>query len=101
MEFKGTKGRWYLQEFTDVYTNIIRCDNGEHSTIYIASTLQSSSKETRYNALLMSKSPEMLEMLQKISIALEEIWNNDDSNYVFDLVDAVELDNLIKKATEL
>jgi hypothetical protein len=91
MKFKGTRGKWYLQKFTDVYTNIIRCDNGEHSTIYIASTLQSSSKETRFNALLMSKAPEMLEMLE---IVCTELYKTDNEL-------ATKVKQLIKEATEL
>lgn len=67
LEFKGTKGKWYLQEFTDSYTNIIRCNNGKGSeTLFLASTLQSSSPETRENAKLMAAAPDLLKALQKI-----------------------------------
>lgn len=59
-EFKGTKGKWYLQEYTDAYTHIVRCDNGEHQTLWVASTGQDSRKEARCNALLISKAPEMI-----------------------------------------
>jgi hypothetical protein len=61
-----TKGEWYLQKYTDAYTNIIRCDNGKHNTIYIAGTSQNSTPETRANARLMAAAPDLLEALQEI-----------------------------------
>lgn len=72
MEFKGTKGKWYLQEYTDAYTNIIRCDNGKNNTIYLASTSQCQNSEERYNAQVMAHSKEMLEMLQMWCMDMEE-----------------------------
>ena len=65
-EFKGTKGKWYLENYTDHYTNIVRCDNGVHNTIFLGSTTQCGGEEARANALLMSKAPEMLEMISEL-----------------------------------
>jgi hypothetical protein len=61
-----TKGEWYLQKYTDAYTNIVRCNNGKHETLFIASTPQSSLPEARANARLMSAAPDLLEALQDI-----------------------------------
>ncbi len=61
-----TKGQWYLQKYTDAYTNIIRCNNGKHETIFIASTSQSTLPETRANAKLMAAAPDLLEALQEV-----------------------------------
>lgn len=62
-----TKGEWYLQEYTDAYTNIIRCNKGNgFETIFIGYTGQNSSPETRANARLMAASPDLLEALQGI-----------------------------------
>lgn len=62
-----TKGEWYLQKLTDAYTNIIRCNNGKgHETLFIASTTQNTSPETRANARLMAAAPDLLEALQDI-----------------------------------
>lgn len=61
-----TKGEWYLQKYTDAYTNIIRCNNGKHETIFIAATPQSFLPEARANAMLMSAAPDLLEALKQI-----------------------------------
>jgi hypothetical protein len=62
-----TKGEWYLQEYTDAYTNIIRCNKGKgFETLFIAHTTQNTSPETRANARLMAASPDLLEALQEI-----------------------------------
>ena len=88
MEFKGTQGKWYMQEFTDVYTNIIRIKTENHDTIYVGSTPQDPKSESRYNALLMSKSLEMLEMLKDI----KDYLGSDKR---------MEVEQLIKEATKL
>lgn len=62
-----TKGEWYLQEYTDAYTNIVRCNNGKgHETLFIAATPQSNLPESRANARLMSAAPDLLESLKEI-----------------------------------
>ena len=62
LEFKGQKGRWYLQKFTDAYTNIIRCDDGKGmETIYLASTGQSTNEKERCNARLMAAAKDLFE----------------------------------------
>ena len=59
MELKSTKGKWYLQEFSDVYTNIIRCNDGKgFETLYIAN-LHGQGCNNRENAKLMASSPEL------------------------------------------
>lgn len=99
MEFLGTKGRWYLQEYTDAYTNIIRCDAGKgFETIYIASTLQSTNKETRYNAQIMAHAPQLLEMLQKI-VLVTDTYKGDFNDFKERYNS--EIKDLIKQATTI
>ncbi|MCT3788474.1 hypothetical protein HZQ67_13955 [Elizabethkingia anophelis] len=98
-EFKGTKGKWYLQEYTDSYTNIIRCDNGKGAdTIFLASTPQSTSPEERYNALLMSKAQEMLETL-KVLVSEFQVYKQ-NANGTSKCEAIIKAEELIKEATE-
>jgi hypothetical protein len=93
MEFKGTKGEWK----TDTYTSengretTIVCNldyNSERTDIHIRfSAIEETEKETnRANALLISKSPEMLEMLERVLTAK---------------FTTEEIKQLIKEATDL
>lgn len=64
MEFKGTKGEWYLQEYSDAYTNIIRVKTDTHDGIFLGSTSQNPNPEYRANAKLIASAPDLLEALQ-------------------------------------
>ena len=60
MEFKGTRGKWeYIYDGNDYCYDIVS-DYG-----LICSTMSAGIKD-RYNALLISKAPEMLELLQSL-----------------------------------
>ena len=83
MEFKGTKGRWYVSK---AYKTI----NDEKGFGIAQENGIRNSNEWDANALLISKAPEMLEMLKKI---LKED-NLSKSEYY-------EIKQLIKEATEL
>jgi hypothetical protein len=61
-----TKGEWYLQKHTDAYTNIVRCNNGKHETLFIASTPQNTLPEARANAKLMAAAPDLLTALRDV-----------------------------------
>jgi len=89
MEFKGTKGNWKPskqrgQKGSCILAQVF-CDE-EYLLSFKATEIQ---EEASYNALLVSKAPEMLEMLKQI----------DDEGY--DFCDWGGLDKLIKEATEL
>jgi hypothetical protein len=100
MEFRGTTGEWK----TDTYTSengretTIVCNtdyNSERTDIHIRfSAIEETEKQTnRANALLISKAPEMLEMLEKVRFYAEF------DSMRLDLYDGIE--QLIKEATEL
>ena len=80
MEFKGTKGKWEV------------CKTHKTITDYKGFTIAKeygirNSNEWKANALLMSKAPEMLEMLE---------WILSGQN-----IDNSEIEQLIKEATEI
>ena len=86
MEFKGTKGKWRINERA---SRNVRCDNG--ISIVNCSSGQSGDLEEqeKANALLISKAPEMLEMLKHLA------KNTPNKN------EYEKIEQLIKEATEL
>ena len=91
MEFKGTRGKWEYRYDGNDYRYDIVSDYG-----LICSTMSAGIKD-RYNALLISKAPEMLEMLKKLKDAMLELMEHQDGWEE----DYEELEKLIKEATEL
>lgn len=90
MEFKGTKGNWYVLEYGG-FVNIQ--DGAFYEDNSLLDFEEIGEREAMFNGLLMSKSPEMLEMLQDISTyKCDECIDSG-------LLDRVK--ELIKKATEL
>lgn len=88
MEFKGTKGKWEFSENGGVHVTTnsgMICD------------LITSSQKDKADALLISKAPEMLEMLKKLKDAMLELMEHQDGWEE----DYDELEKLIKEATEL
>jgi hypothetical protein len=82
MEFKGTKGKWEVtvsSEYSGDYS--IFAENGSATSF-----------EDKANALLISKAPEMLEMLNKVC---EKLKGNG-----FPMLQN-EIQQLIKEATEI
>jgi len=88
MEFKGTKGKW---EINPKASRNVRCNN---LTIANCSSGQNGENEIeeKANALLISKAPEMLEMLNKVC---EKLKGNG-----FPMLQN-EIQQLIKEATEI
>lgn len=90
MEFKGTKGKWstnnhcvFVGDEEKIGENIIcRLHMG---------TIKYMVEDQKYNALLISKAPEMLEMLKRV--INDRLWGSDD--------DIEDIEKLIKEATEL
>ena len=85
-EFKGTRGGWYVESMDDTFIR------SKASKVNIA-TMDGANwilNESRANALLISKAPEMLEMLQYL---------NRRGGLGLDIHNKIE--QLIKQATEL
>ena len=84
MDFKGTRGKWEYRYDGNDYCYDIVSDYG-----LICSTMSAGIKD-RYNALLISKAPEMLELLQSLV-----------SSEMTPLAIRKQAKQLIKEATEL
>ena len=100
-EFKGTKGKWKIEDIKSPYETTINSSeyriaevkhfDGKHFNDPIE-------KEAKFNALLISKAPEMLEML----IGLREIFDKYrvDNEQQFSKYKQ-PLEKLIKEATTI
>ena len=89
-QFKGTKGKWFVWREDIVITK----EDVEGDVICIKPQMKNSQKNWEANALLISKAPEMLEMLLRLIDRMEE---NDLGNF-----HSVKMaKELIKEATEL
>ena len=88
-QFKGTKGKWVVTLESDNRTVV----NGDHEVdISIDVWHWNEDIEGKANALLISKAPEMLEMLEELIITLKHYGEVEKLQ---------EVRNLIKEATEI
>jgi hypothetical protein len=90
MKFKGTKGKWQI-ELTNDYHEDCRINHIPNIGIYFDENSDIESEEIDANLLLISKAPEMLEMLIKCKNTLKDVYE----------CDVKEINQLIKEATEL
>lgn len=94
MEFKGTKGKWFIDKKKEHV-------NKFGSKVNVLSSTQAQELchvyNIDYNALLISKAPEMLEKLQEIV----DNWKsgNEDNFIMANLIDDAE--QIINEATEI
>lgn len=97
--FKGTKGKWVLEK-NDYYFEVASYDEKKSMRIihhlckhedYKDTVKLSLSKEANSNALLISKAPEMLEMLEYLI----------ESKLLYTTKAELDIIKLIKEATEL
>ena len=95
-EFKGTKGSWRQintmgnKQDKDCFYKVVRNENSNAIAEVKGVHYGIPNEECIYNALLISKAPEMLEML--IKLRDKEDW---------DINDFMDIEQLIKEATEL
>ena len=99
MEFKGTKGKWdSMYDFSKGWDGrklFIVNDNFENLNFICEITTNNDDDIETGNALLISKAPEMLEMLNKVNDYLLSKGSIRDHEYI------EEIEQLIKEATEL
>ena len=92
-EFKGTKSKWEIGK-TNNYHEDCRINHIPNIGIYFDENSDIEPEEIDANLLLISKAPEMLEMLNKLVERLEE-------NDLGRLKAVSQAKQLIKEATEL
>ncbi len=97
MEFKGTKGKWEINpkasrnvRFKNL--TIANCSSGQNGENEI---------EEKANALLISKAPEMLEMLNQLIIQIETFTKGNIGEIEYFEPEIKKAKQLIKEATEL
>ena len=96
-EFKGTKGKWKIKDIkstleTEINSSEYRIAEVKH---YKGKNFNDPiEKEAKANALLISKAPEMLEMIQSL-IEAKNNGNDWDSEELF-----IKAEVLIKESTE-
>ena len=112
-EFKGTKGKWNVSKETNInnfgveYFTIDFETSIECIDVYVDYRLSEEEKiiNGKANALLISKAPEMLEMLKLFTDFPDEDFKENESNnyYTFSvkISDMIKAKQLIKEATEL
>jgi hypothetical protein len=101
MEFKGTKGKWHIKNLHEpnkgkypAFEIDISTETEENMcTVWYAELF---AEQAKANALLISKAPEMLEML----IEFVERWDFVNS-HLFHNAEIEQARQLIKEATEL
>lgn len=95
MEFKGTKGKWFIK---DKQASIID-DKGQSVICWYGvatSTFEADEIKLKSNSLLISKAPEMLELLNNINEALKMGLSINK-----DMFTHKQIQELIKEATEM
>lgn len=102
-EFKGTIGKWSIyQRIDDNEENqySVTSNNGKVCYCYNMSVSDYENNIARANALLISKAPEMLEMLKHHLSYLKSFENNiEDADFLEYLI--FKTSELIKQATEI
>lgn len=98
-EFKGTKGKWFVNErFLQVGTKKDNdksvLNDGTICRFHVGTKNYQSDKETAYNALLISKAPEILEKI-KLCLTVMETYEIGENAIQKDLK------KLIQEATTL
>lgn len=91
MEFKGTKGNWEVYTPDHIGCTNVKFGKEEWDGFIKVWHHHNGSMQAKANALLISKAPKMLEMLNRINE--DKLWGSDQ--------DFTELKQLIKEATEL
>ena len=106
-EFLGTKGKWEYEitpEYHEPKCSRIEIVSNENETAWICKVQNNGvigEQEGNANALLISKAPEMLDMLQTISQLQKDTYGDASGLHVTMIGISKQIDKLIKEATTL
>jgi len=113
-EFKGTKGKWIIQKDISEFESTITSENKRVCEVKSYDDLSFSINENLYtdpnkeeqkcNALLISKAPEMLELLIKIHDRINNAYDSEPETLKQLGIDDelfTEIEKTIKQATKL
>jgi hypothetical protein len=98
MGFKGIKQKWFVAS-GQVLSGFRKVTFNEKTICVLEATNFNTDEEFEANALLISKAPEMLEMLNHLGGRIDFSWDAWGSNEGIELSNKIE--KLIKEATEL
>lgn len=104
METKFTKGKWrHSKEHECITTSERGIVEGSKVICGISKypSFDYSGVEAEANALLISKAPEMFEMLVIINTYLSEIEKTNNFKFIPDAIGNIRIKQLLKEATEL
>lgn len=92
--YKFTKGKWSFADYGNCFAIETKLDNGQEHSLFTDNFCYASkfNGDAKANALVISKAPEMLEMLKEIKNQIE-----DGRTYIT----KEEIEQLIKEATEI
>ncbi len=109
MQFKGTKGKWFIEnlnqpklgKYPAKEIDISAENTNNLCTIWYSKNFN---EETKANALLISKAPELLENLNELTQIVNGYIQEQANNHCFpnDIIQKVlKAEQIIKEATEL
>ena len=97
-QFKGTKGKWEIEKTND-YHEDCRINHIPNIGIYFDENSDIEPEEIDANLLLISKAPEMLDMLKRVVFLFKRGEYDNKGNIGSELLN--ECNQLIKEASEL
>lgn len=96
MKFKGTKGKWHVSGLDQTFVYALNKKGTNSFSLNINNDGKTDIKEQQANALLISKAPEMLEMLQRVVSDFYE-----DGLKIVSITNINNIEKLINQATEI
>jgi hypothetical protein len=102
MEFKGTKGKWEISTDNEegILITSMHPQNRDIASVWKYDVTFLENEEAKANALLISKSPEILEMLKEF-YGVVRIYNENNVLPQYITNEMAKAYKLIKEATEI